>query len=83
MDTQIIANHRLVILETNIFSNASNVFFLFNNARTDLNSGQLVSVAKTRNHMTHFGANDASAVKSTTESRKYQLINNIQSHNGK
>lgn len=63
--------------------NASKVFFLFNNAKTDLNSGQLVRVDKTRNHINHLGASDASAVKLTTGSRKYQLTSNIQIHNGR
>jgi len=78
-----IASHKFVIFDTNIFSKASNVLFLFNKASTDLNSGQLVSVANTKNQITHFGAIEASAVKSTTGSRKYQLISNIDNHNGK
>jgi hypothetical protein len=33
--------------------------------------------------MTHFGARDASAVKLTTGSKKYQLITNITNQRGK
>lgn len=72
-----------VIFETNILIKASNVFFLFNNANTDLNSGQLVSVDKTINQIIHFGAFDASAVKLTIGSRKYHDINNIINQRGK
>jgi hypothetical protein len=56
---------------------ASKVLFLLSKAKTDLNSGQEVRVAKTKNQITHFGAKDASAVKLTTGSRKYQLIKSI------
>jgi uncharacterized 2Fe-2S/4Fe-4S cluster protein (DUF4445 family) len=73
----------LVIFETNIFSNASVIFDLFNNHKTDLNSGQLVNVAKTKNQIIHFGARLASAVKLTTGSRKYQLISKITIHKGR
>ena len=83
MTTQIIANHRLVIFETSILINASSVFFLFNNASTDLNSGQLVRVDKTKNPISHLGASEASAVKLTIGSKKYQLINRITNHSGK
>lgn len=81
--TQVIANHKFVILETSILIKASNVSFLFNKAITDLNSGQLVSVDKTKNHITHLGAIEASAVKFTTGSKKYQLIKSITIHKGK
>ncbi|MBT3729326.1 hypothetical protein HOF65_01330 [bacterium] len=77
------ASHRFVILDTNILINASRVLFLFNKANTDLNSGQLVSVASTKNQINHFGASDASAVKLTIGSKKYQLISSIINHNGK
>jgi len=48
-----------------------------------LNSGQLVSVARTKNQITHLGAREAFAVKLTIGSRKYQLTSNIINHNGK
>jgi hypothetical protein len=48
-----------------------------------LNSGQLVRVERTKNHITHFGAIEASAVKLTTGSKKYQLISNINNQSGK
>lgn len=83
INIQIHANHKLVIFDTNIFINASSVFFLFNKAKTDLNSGQLVKVANTKNQINHFGAFDASAVKLTIGSRKYQLISNIIIQSGK
>jgi hypothetical protein len=57
--------------------------FLFNKANTDLNSGHEVSVAKTKNQITHLGANDASAVKLTIGSKKYQLIINMTNQTGK
>jgi hypothetical protein len=72
-----------VIFDTNIFIKASNVFFLFSKANTDLNSGQLVNVDNTKNHISHLGAIEASAVNPTIGSRKYQLISKIIIHNGK
>ncbi len=48
-----------------------------------MNSGQLVSVAKTKNHITQAGASEASAVKLTIGSRKYQLISKITIQRGK
>ena len=81
--THTIASHKFVIFDTKILIKASWVSFLFNKAITDLNSGQLVSVDKTRNQIIHFGAIDASAVKFTTGSRKYQLIKRIKIHRGR
>jgi hypothetical protein len=81
--THIIANHKFVIFDTSMCIKASSVNFLFNKAITDLNSGQLVNVDKTKNQISHFGAIDASAVKLTTGSRKYQLIKSINIHNGR
>ena len=66
-----------------MFSKASSIIFLFNNPITDLNSDQLVSVDKTKNHIIHLGANEASAVKFTIGSKKNQLIINIVIQNGK
>jgi hypothetical protein len=81
--TQIIANQRLVIFEISIFINASSSFFLFNKAITDLNSGQEVKVASTKNHISHLGAREFSAVKLTIGSKKYQLNNKIINQSGK
>jgi hypothetical protein len=62
---------------------ASCNLFLFNKAITDLNSGQLVRVHRIKNHITHLGDFDASAVNETTGSRKYHVINRIIIHRGK
>jgi hypothetical protein len=71
------------MFDTSILIKASSVFFLLSKASTDLNSGQLVSVAKTKNHINHLGDLDASAVKFTTGSKKYHVINNMIIHRGR
>ncbi|MDF1682563.1 MAG: hypothetical protein P1U46_02160 [Patescibacteria group bacterium] len=72
-----------MIFEISIFSKESSILFVLSKDNTDLNSGQLVRVAKTRNHIIHFGALDASAVKLTIGSKKYQLQRSIAIPSGK
>ncbi len=78
-----IASQILVKFETKILINASCNLFLFNKASTDLNSGQLVNVARTTNQITHFGDFEASAVNDTTGSRKYHAISKIMIQRGR
>ncbi len=60
-----------VILDTVMFKIAESVFFLLKRAMQDLNSGQLVRVARTKKPMRPFGEWDWLAAKVTTGSRKY------------
>lgn len=71
------ASQRFVIFETKIFIKESCNFHFLINDKTDLNSGQLVKVDKTKNHIIHFGVFDASAVNQTIGSKKYQDSNKI------
>ena len=63
------ASQMLVILDTVIFNMAARGFPLLSSARQDLNSGQLVRVARMIKPITPLGAWEWSAVKETTGSR--------------
>ena len=63
------ASQIFVMLDTVIFKIAASGFFLLRSARHDLNSGQLVRVARTKKPITPFGAWEWIAAKETTGSR--------------
>lgn len=69
--TPIAASQMLVIFDTVIFKIAANGFLLLSSTMHDLNSGQLVNVARTTKPITPLGAWECIAAKETTGSRKY------------
>jgi len=61
----------LVMFDTVIFKIAANGFLLLSSTMHDLNSGQLVNVARTTKPITPLGAWECIAAKETIGSRKY------------
>lgn len=69
MAIPIAASQILVMFDTVIFNIAARYFSLLRSARHDLNSGQLVKVARTTKPITPFGAWEWVAANETTGSR--------------